>query len=134
VEQRLKAKIDLTIMSGVRDGTPIALSRESGHGVLTNGEWVIRLGKNPDNDISLHDDDYSSRYHAHLIQRADGWWLRDCGSTNGTYIDIGLDDERMEKSSIVLLQPNQLFRIGRTWMRIHPDDDLPNDDIDEQLP
>ncbi|MDZ4765492.1 MAG: FHA domain-containing protein [Chloroflexota bacterium] len=116
----LNAKLDLTIMSGVRDGTPLSLSNTVGHGIWENGVWVVRVGRNSDNDLPLNDDDFSSGYHAKLIQRLDGWWLQDCGSTNGTFIDNGIDDERMAKSAIAALEPGQLFRIGRTWMRIDP--------------
>ena len=45
-----------------------------------------RLGAEIDNDIIL-DDQYVSRFHAHLRWDGAVWWVEDAGSTNGTSVD-----------------------------------------------
>src|SRR5438132_14224229 len=44
---------------------------------------VVRVGSIPDNDVVLNDDTVS-RHHAEFVRSADGWKVRDLGSTNGT--------------------------------------------------
>lgn len=106
------------IMSGVRDGTPITLTEDAGHGVWEDGAWVIRVGREADNDLCLNDDDFSSRHHARLHCRPGRWLLEDCNSKNKTYIDNGTEDQPIGRGAIVALRPRQLFRVGRTWLRI----------------
>jgi hypothetical protein len=45
-----------------------------------------RLGAEVDNDIIL-DDQFVSRYHAHLRWDGAVWWIEDVGSSNGTTVD-----------------------------------------------
>lgn len=49
------------------------------HSALTN------IGRGEHNDIAIKDDSISDS-HAKLQKRADGWYVVDQGSTNGTYI------------------------------------------------
>jgi hypothetical protein len=46
----------------------------------------LTIGRRPDSDIFL-DDVTVSRDHAILVRRADGYYLDDCGSLNGTYVN-----------------------------------------------
>ncbi len=46
----------------------------------------LRLGREADCDILLHDDSVS-RAHAQFERRLDGWYVVDGGSTNGTYVN-----------------------------------------------
>jgi hypothetical protein len=46
----------------------------------------ITVGRRPDSDIFL-DDVTVSRDHALLIRRGSEWFLDDCGSLNGTYVN-----------------------------------------------
>jgi len=46
----------------------------------------MSVGRRPDADIFL-DDVTVSRDHALLVRRADEWYLDDCGSLNGTYVN-----------------------------------------------
>lgn len=114
-------------MSGARDGTPISFSHQAGNGVWEGSAWAIRIGRNSDNDLTLNDDDFSSGNHASLLQTPAGWLLQDHNSTNGTFIDVGGEDERLPKLGSVTLHPKQLFRVGRTWLRIDPTDDDPSE-------
>lgn len=38
-------------------------------------------------DIPIHDDPFVSRRHAEIVWMADGWGIRDLGSTNGTRVN-----------------------------------------------
>ena len=49
------------------------------HSALTN------IGRGEHNDISIRDESISDS-HAKLQKRAEGWWIVDQGSTNGTYV------------------------------------------------
>jgi pSer/pThr/pTyr-binding forkhead associated (FHA) protein len=49
------------------------------HAALTN------IGRGEHNDIAIRDESISDS-HAKLQKRADGWWIVDQGSTNGTYV------------------------------------------------
>jgi hypothetical protein len=44
------------------------------------------IGRRPDSEVFL-DDVTVSRDHALLIRRGDQWYLDDCGSLNGTYVN-----------------------------------------------
>ncbi len=46
----------------------------------------MTLGRRPDSDIFL-DDITVSRDHAIIIRRGDDYYLDDCGSLNGTYVN-----------------------------------------------
>ena len=46
----------------------------------------LRLGRDSESDILLHDDSVSRR-HAHFERLPDGWYVVDGGSTNGTLVN-----------------------------------------------
>jgi pSer/pThr/pTyr-binding forkhead associated (FHA) protein len=46
----------------------------------------LTIGRRPDSDIFL-DDITVSRDHALLVQRGSDWYIDDCGSLNGTYVN-----------------------------------------------
>jgi pSer/pThr/pTyr-binding forkhead associated (FHA) protein len=46
----------------------------------------MSIGRRPDSEVFL-DDVTVSRDHALLIKRGDDWYLDDCGSLNGTYVN-----------------------------------------------
>jgi hypothetical protein len=46
----------------------------------------LTVGRRPDSDVFL-DDVTVSRDHALLVRRGDEWYLDDCGSLNGTYVN-----------------------------------------------
>jgi hypothetical protein len=65
-----------------------------------NGERMS-IGRRPDSDVFL-DDVTVSRDHAVLIQRADQWYLDDCGSLNGTYVNRSrIESQRLEEGDEV---------------------------------
>lgn len=57
----------------------------AGESFALEGERMT-VGRRPDSDIFL-DDVTVSRDHAVLVRRGDAWYLDDCGSLNGTYVN-----------------------------------------------
>ncbi len=67
---------------------------------------TITVGRDPMSDIVLNDPEVS-RYHAQLVETADGYEIQDMGSTNGTYVSgqrVGDDP--------ILLQAGQDIAFG----------------------
>ena len=59
------------------------------------------VGRRPDSDVFL-DDITVSRDHALLIHRGDAWYLDDCGSLNGTYVNRArIESRRLEEGDEV---------------------------------
>jgi hypothetical protein len=56
-----------------------------GESFAVEGERMS-IGRRPDSEIFL-DDVTVSRDHALLIRRGEDWYLDDCGSLNGTYVN-----------------------------------------------
>jgi hypothetical protein len=79
-------------------------------------EWNLNAspltaGRAPQNDIPLEDDEFASARHARVEPRADGVWVEDVGSTNGTYLN-GIRLTRPRK-----LTPGDVLRLGETELR-----------------
>ena len=92
------AGIEVVIATGRRQAysTPLILSvglkletvMITSNGTVTrtlDGERMA-IGRRPDSAVFL-DDITVSRDHALLIRRGDDWYLDDCGSLNGTYVN-----------------------------------------------
>ncbi|HET9285978.1 MAG TPA: FHA domain-containing protein [Gaiella sp.] len=67
-----------------------------------------RVGRGAENMIRLDADTTVSSRHATLSRRADGLWVEDAGSTNGTFVNGA------RVTSARLLQPGDVIRIGHT--------------------
>jgi pSer/pThr/pTyr-binding forkhead associated (FHA) protein len=108
----------IMIMSGPDDGQKIYLSREYGDGELGgDGTWSLSFGRREECDVSIPFDTQVSRRHAVLRVTPDGrFWLEDAGSLNGTFVE----KTRIETATVITR--GQLFRLGRTWMRIQPEE------------
>lgn len=71
-----------------------------------------RIGRGPENAVRLDGDEYVSGRHAVVESRADGLWVSDEGSTNGTFVNgARVTTER-------LLQTGDVLRVGRTDLRV----------------
>lgn len=115
----MKLKLNVIIMSGVEDGAIHKYDSTRGDGTTKGDSWMITIGRLDESDVRLVNDTYISRHHANIHWRDEMWWLEDCDSRNGTFItnpDNFFDDKRVK--GLVPLQPGQLFRVGRTWLRI----------------
>jgi pSer/pThr/pTyr-binding forkhead associated (FHA) protein len=61
----------------------------------------MSIGRRPDSEVFL-DDITVSRDHALLIRRGEDWYLDDCGSLNGTYVNRSrIDSHRLEEGDEV---------------------------------
>jgi len=59
------------------------------------------IGRRPDSGVFL-DDVTVSRDHALLIRRGEQWYLDDCGSLNGTYVNRSrIESQRLEEGDEV---------------------------------
>ena len=76
---------------------------------LTNTTGV---GRGPENAIRLDGDTTVSSRHATLDSRADGLWVEDAGSTNGTFVNGA------RVTSARLLTPGDVIRVGHTDLRV----------------
>jgi hypothetical protein len=72
----------------------------AGESFAVEGERMT-IGRRPDCDVFL-DDVTVSRDHALLVQRGDAWYLDDCGSLNGTYVNRSrIESQRLEEGDEV---------------------------------
>lgn len=67
-----------------------------------------RVGRGAENTIRLDADTTVSGRHATIDSRADGLWVEDTGSTNGTFVNGA------RVTSARLLRPGDVIRIGHT--------------------
>ena len=79
--------------------------QDSGQTWLLHQDRVYGLGRHPDRDIRF-DVPTVSRSHAELFWTEGSWYLRDCSSTYGTYIQ----DQSIQEQPI---NPYQWFRLGQ---------------------
>ena len=84
----------LVILNGNAPGT----SRPSEPGA------PVTIGRHPSREIQL-DDERASRLHAKLIHHQGRWHIEDCGSLNGTQVNL----QPIERA---VLEPGDLIRIG----------------------
>ena len=69
----------------------------------------VTLGRELDNAIPIRDNS-ASRYHARVERRADGWWVVDLGSTNGTIVDgLAVQEARLTHGA--------MLRVGDTLFK-----------------
>ncbi|HEY5343082.1 MAG TPA: FHA domain-containing protein [Solirubrobacteraceae bacterium] len=61
----------------------------------------MSIGRRPDAEVFL-DDVTVSRDHALLVRRGEQWYLDDCGSLNGTYVNRSrIESQRLEEGDEV---------------------------------
>lgn len=115
----MELAVNITVMSGVEDGTSMQFKAQQGDGQMDEHGWMLSIGRKEENDIVLQNDTYISRQHARLYWnwQQNQWWLEDLNSTNGTFLENTSDFfDDTPVHGIVHLSEGQLFRIGRTWM------------------
>jgi pSer/pThr/pTyr-binding forkhead associated (FHA) protein len=113
----------ISYMSGPQDGKVVSIPVAS-----SDEETVVILGRRENCDILLDYDTQVSRTHARVIYEptSEKFFLEDMGSKNGTFLQI-MPDRITDR---VHIGPGELFRVGRTWLRVDPlekeDSDLIN--------
>lgn len=71
--------------------------------VMPDDVTVVRIGAGPNNEITIRADGVS-REHARLVRRADGCWVEDAGSSNGTFVNgLRIKAERLRHLDVVTL-------------------------------
>ena len=70
------------------------------------------LGRGGQNTVALDGDEFASARHARVEARADGLWVEDLGSTNGTFVN-GARVTTPRK-----LEPGDVLRVGQTDLRV----------------
>lgn len=110
--------LTLMFMSGVEDGKSLTLLAEAGDGIENLDSWTLTIGRQDDRDIRLQRDSFISREHATLTSRGGEWWLSDLNSRNGSFIEVDGEEARVKEPTRI--DEGQLFKIGRTWLRIQP--------------
>lgn len=117
--RNLHLHLDIMIMSGVEDGAILNFKTQEGDGIMSADSWTITVGRKDEMDICLRTDSFVSRQHAKIHFKGEQWWLEDCNSTNGTFIENSADFfDDLPVKGIIPINNGQLFRVGRTWMRI----------------
>jgi serine/threonine protein kinase len=94
--RRLRAPAGLQLVSSGGQNIPLRAAGTS-------------LGRVPDNDIALRDNEVS-RYHARIYCEAAGWFITDLGSTNGTFVN----ERRLTPRAAYPLAPGDTLRLGST--------------------
>lgn len=87
----------------------------------SESEWEIplapgtlSLGRSQENDIPLEHESVSST-HCQVVVSEAGTWVKDLGSTNGTFVDGELVEQ-------ALLRPGQTVRVGEVEMRFEAEE------------
>jgi len=71
----------------------------------------LTIGRGGQNDVAIDGDEFASAKHVRIEPRRDGVWVRDLGSTNGTYVN-GVRLDRPRK-----LVDGDVVKVGETELR-----------------
>jgi len=83
-----------------------------GESFAVEGERMS-IGRRPDAEVFL-DDVTVSRDHALLIHRGEDWYLDDCGSLNGTYVNRSrIESQRLEEGDELQIGKYKLTFLAR---------------------
>jgi len=103
----------LRVELGVRPGRFVVVSSpDLRKGATIEVTSSTILGRDADSGIRLGRDEFASAQHARIEPRADGIWIDDLGSTNGTFVN------GTRVKSAQALQPGDVVRIGETELRL----------------
>ena len=98
--RRRRQPTTLVVTEGQLAGTSLPLGRQ---GVL--------VGRGPECTLVL-DDEYASGRHARIFPRAEGWFVEDQGSRNGTTVN------GVKINGAVPVETGSVIRIGRTTLEL----------------
>jgi len=108
-----KAHAKLVIERGRSAGKQFVLSNDDSQ----IGRWDADGGVFP--DVDLDDDDPEakvSRRHARIMREAEGYFIEDLGSTNGTFVNRG---RRLVPGHRESLHDGDEIIVGKTFLRFH---------------
>src|SRR5688572_22156111 len=74
---------------------------------------VTRLGRNPESDIRIHDDNQVSRDHAKIVREGEQWFIVDLQSRNG----VTVNNIRVNNRQV--LHHGDMVTLGRTSLKFH---------------
>jgi DNA-binding CsgD family transcriptional regulator len=92
----------------------IEISTDSGTARVPARGSSMRIGRAPENDIVLANEQTVSRFHAELLHDIDGWFVRDVGSHNGTHVN----GVRLGASVVEPVGPNDVIGLGTVAIRL----------------
>lgn len=99
----------LRATAGVRSSRLLVTSSPAlRHGSTIDVAGTLRVGRGAEIDVPLDGDSTVSSHHATLSRRADGLWVEDAGSTNGTFVNGA------RVTTPRLLAPGDVLRVGHT--------------------
>jgi len=98
--RRRREPTTLVVTDGQMTGTSLPLGRQ---GVL--------IGRGPECTLVL-DDEFASSRHARIFPRAEGWFVEDQGSRNGTTVN------GVKITGAVPVESGAVVRIGRTTLEL----------------
>ena len=98
--RRRREPTTLVVTDGQMAGTSLPLGRQ---GVL--------IGRGPECTLVL-DDEFASSRHARIFPRAEGWFVEDQGSRNGTSVN------GVKITGAVPVESGAVIRIGRTTLEL----------------
>ena len=88
----------------------LTVSDTAGRRSVTVSASPFSIGRSSENELQLTDAQVSRR-HAELVESADGWRVRDCGSRFGTFVN----DARVEETAVTI---GDRIRLGQTELRL----------------
>ncbi|CAN5332897.1 FHA domain-containing protein [soil metagenome] len=83
----------------------------TGKTIDISGAMII--GREDNVGVRLDGDEFASGQHARIEPRADGVWVEDLRSTNGTFVNG-------ERVTAQRLQPGDVVRVGQTELGLEP--------------
>ena len=78
---------------------------------LPLGRQGVLIGRGPECTLVL-DDEFASSRHARIFPRAEGWFVEDLGSRNGTIVGGA------KVTGAVPVESGSVIRIGRTTLEL----------------
>jgi pSer/pThr/pTyr-binding forkhead associated (FHA) protein len=98
--RRRREPVNVVVTEGQMAGTSLPLGRQG-----------ILIGRGPECTLVL-DDEFASSRHARIFPRADGWFVEDQGSRNGT--NVG----GVTITGPVPVESGSVIKIGRTTLEL----------------